>query len=741
MAPQSTHGGKDSNNSSGNNINELCDISSIPICGELFGGGSCNTMFGMKNPFDNNNDDDNNDQGVTNRTAEHNEDQKPKEAVMSESKNNDESDDDSSLEQRETMNNEYERATTPKNSPKSPKRLFAKLGRKRANTTGAANDSVSHNNLTQSIPTAAKFGGRNRATSEGNFSANANMTDSPKRSPSLRFGKGKLIKAAGAKAKNLKMPMFGKKKSDANGDEDDGKTHSNNNETSEGEDDDDDDQKEQEAVSFEEDQKRAGNEMTATTSSSTSNDATEETTVSSTTTPPPSPRRKSSKKKGSKSCLSPTNSPKKSPKRKKKSIKTGVAKGVEEDEKTNPFAIDCVDGEDNEGADDVHKLLDNIKIEDDMDDFDIDSMPMINEGTVAAIDFTKIDWDKRLKREEIYSKRYKTSKEETAELQALADVLGISAPNTTGSLFQGLRTSVSVAIGIESTDDTETMNKLLFSGHSILLKCHCRGQDVTTKQKKRLRLNDKQNNENHKFVELVLLTDGFILALPDYNRLNPLETRYESCHLWSQVDYCQKINKSKFVIQLLPTTPTSSTSNVEDDDGKKEDAKPDTPTRYELEMVVLDSTDGDNDKNKRRASKKDDDDDVKSWFKAIERIFIEHSMHTGRSEDSLGWQYRLIRTSGYSAAVVGDPTIVGKPKNLNKLDTYNRMAPLHYVLQQEDPNVDVVKALLSKGADPNFVDEDGRSAMYYGKCEYRLILLPVVPAAAAVIDRVDQKYV
>lgn len=211
------------------------------------------------------------------------------------------------------------------------------------------------------------------------------------------------------------------------------------------------------------------------------------------------------------------------------------------------------------------------------------------------------------------------------------------------------------------------------------------------------------------------MTDGFILTLPDYSRLNPLEKRYESCHLWSQVDYCQKLSKSKFVIQLLPTaTSAGSSLKVEDDKEIEDDEEKEQPeaVRYEVEMVAVD-TDDDKDMKK---SKKDDDDDVKNWFKAIERIFIEHSMHTGRSDDSLGWQYRLIRTSGYSAAVVGDPAIVGRPKNLNKLDTYNRMAPLHYALHHEDPGVDVVKALLNKGADPNFVDEDGRCAMYYGKC-------------------------
>ena len=82
--------------------------------------------------------------------------------------------------------------------------------------------------------------------------------------------------------------------------------------------------------------------------------------------------------------------------------------------------------------------------------------------------------------------------------------------------------------------------------------------------------------------------------------------------------------------------------------------------------------------------------------------------------DTLGWQYRLIRKAGFSAAVTGDLEVIGKSKNLNKLDGYNKYAPLHYAVQQENCSIEVVKELLKKGADPNLPDGDGRSTMYYG---------------------------
>jgi hypothetical protein len=42
------------------------------------------------------------------------------------------------------------------------------------------------------------------------------------------------------------------------------------------------------------------------------------------------------------------------------------------------------------------------------------------------------------------------------------------------------------------------------------------------------------------------------------------------------------------------------------------------------------------------------------------------------------------------------------------------MAPLHYALKQEECSIPIIEALLMEGADPNFPDADGRTAMYYG---------------------------
>jgi len=159
------------------------------------------------------------------------------------------------------------------------------------------------------------------------------------------------------------------------------------------------------------------------------------------------------------------------------------------------------------------------------------------------------------------------------------------------------------------------------------------------------------------------------------------EKKYEACHLWSQVDFCQKIGETKFKIEITPEK------------------------RYEF----ITTTD---DADEEGAAA------CKSWFDAVERTVIAHLMNQGRPKsypDPVGWQYRLVRTPGYSSAVIGDPGIVGKPRNPNDLDAYNGMAPLHYAVRQESASVNVVKALLDRGADPNVEDAEGRSAMYFAE--------------------------
>lgn len=295
-----------------------------------------------------------------------------------------------------------------------------------------------------------------------------------------------------------------------------------------------------------------------------------------------------------------------------------------------------------EPEDDAHKLLEELEIHDfDLSDQDEETENMDSAG---SIEWETINWQTRMQRDEIFSKRYKPSKSEYKELQAIASELSVQSRASLMGMIQ-------VGMGSQVSQDLES---LLFGGHSVVVK---RGP---------LTWNDTD-------CELVLLTDGFILKFRNSNRLNPLAKRYETCRVWTEVEFCCLENNDVVVIQLL------------------------TGDRLEIRTIP-------------------DGDDARQWLEALERVMIENVIHhPNQSENTeiVGWQYILIRKPGFSAAVSGDTSLMGNPQNINELDTHNQFAPLHYALQQEGCDVNVVEALLDAGADPNIEDGEGRSPMYY----------------------------
>ena len=228
----------------------------------------------------------------------------------------------------------------------------------------------------------------------------------------------------------------------------------------------------------------------------------------------------------------------------------------------------------------------------------------------------------------------------------------LGVASSKGMLGMALRSTTAIGQGMENTDNIHT---LFFGGTSIMLK-----------------YGFVEWNENA--CGLILCTDGFALTYRNFNSYNPLEKRYETCQFWTSVDFCEKLDSKSFAIQLK------------------------SGQRYEFKVV-------------------EDGGDLGSWLKVLEKTLVQFHLHKGEASftETLGWQYKVIHKAGYSAAVTGDLDILGKSSKLNKLDTYNELAPLHYAVQQEEYNIQVIAALLEKGADPNFQDYDGRSAMYYGK--------------------------
>lgn len=175
---------------------------------------------------------------------------------------------------------------------------------------------------------------------------------------------------------------------------------------------------------------------------------------------------------------------------------------------------------------DVHDMLAELEIPDfdDLSTGDADSPADIAVPNALAQasnpekDLDSSEWEARMRREEVYSRRYHPSKSEQAELDQLAQVLGISKPSDFLGRMMGMGSN-------------ESLQRLLFGRHSILLyKTPVEYKGTAC--------------------ELLLLTDGFILKYKSINVYNPLEKRYEVCATWDNLDYCERASLLAVGIQL-----------------------------------------------------------------------------------------------------------------------------------------------------------------------------------------------
>lgn len=311
------------------------------------------------------------------------------------------------------------------------------------------------------------------------------------------------------------------------------------------------------------------------------------------------------------------------------------------------------DKQDDEEEEDLDQMLADLEIPDfemsdsnfDRDDDDDEQVAEV----ASAEEEIGVDYEDRLKREEVFSKRYRPSKSESKELEILSDRLRFSPSN------------------FRLTSCQNTLHELLFGKHSIVLK---RGPLSFMNQD----------------CELYLLTDGFIVAYKNVNDYNPLESKYETCQLWSTVECVEVANFGTLTIRMK--------------------------TGESFQMCC--SSEG---------------EDLKTWFRAIEHVVILSIIHGSKDStitETFGWQYQIIRKPAFSAAVMGDMNQMGNPRDINELDYYNQSSPLHYAVQHEPCNVVIVDALLRAGADPNLADGDGHSAMYYAErnklCDIEKIL-------------------
>jgi hypothetical protein len=318
----------------------------------------------------------------------------------------------------------------------------------------------------------------------------------------------------------------------------------------------------------------------------------------------------------------------------------GAAQESKQKNTTAALKAKATPPDEDDGEEDVNQLLNAVSIPDfnlsvDFGELDDPQIDGDDEDDTIGNDFST-----RLKREEVFSKKYHPSQREKAELEALGVHLGVSPTK-----------------GIRLSKSATNIHQLLFGNHSIILK---RGP--------------VDFNENE--CELILLTDGFILAYRNFNAFNPLGSRYEACHFWGHVEFVEIARAGTFTIRIQ------------------------SGDSYDVHAV----TGGEN---------------IKEWMHCTEHVLIQHAMRDSNLSNftaTLGWQYKLIRRPGFTTAVTGDMKLMGSPgQYLNQLDEYNESTPLHYALRQSPCNAQVVEALLRLGSDPNISDGEDRSAMYFAQ--------------------------
>jgi len=169
---------------------------------------------------------------------------------------------------------------------------------------------------------------------------------------------------------------------------------------------------------------------------------------------------------------------------------------------------------------------------------------------------------------------------------------------------------------------------------------------------------------------MVLLTHGFIIAKPDAGRFT---SACEVSELYENVIYVKDLwmtsSKESFSLKLAS--------------GKE---------------IIFSSK------------------EKKEWLDTWERVLLQNRLHSKSKDETreFGWQYKLVQTSVFTAAVTGAAFFSDVHlEKKNFVDEYNKMAPLHYAAMYNHAHI--ITALLEYGADPEIRDGEGRTPMYYAQ--------------------------
>eukprot|EP00934_Nitzschia_sp_Nitz4_P007874 Nitzschia sp. Nitz4//scaffold45_size130396//19993//21426//NITZ4_003432-RA/size130396-processed-gene-0.94-mRNA-1//-1//CDS//3329552347//7864//frame0 len=175
---------------------------------------------------------------------------------------------------------------------------------------------------------------------------------------------------------------------------------------------------------------------------------------------------------------------------------------------------------DDDADEDVHAMLANLEIP----DFDLESASDQEED--KPVDLQTIDGMKRLKRPELFSKRYHPSPSERLELKEVAGRLGVSEPSED---FFGI---VSKTMGWMS-QMSETAQTLLYGNHSVIITI----------------LDVEWDGEE---AAIYCLTDGFFLGKKKQAPFS--QQRYEACHMWSQLEGISRPSPFSVVLEMQNKT-------------------------------------------------------------------------------------------------------------------------------------------------------------------------------------------
>jgi len=348
-----------------------------------------------------------------------------------------------------------------------------------------------------------------------------------------------------------------------------------------------------------------------------------------------------------------------------------------------------------------------------------------------------INHDHRLfKRNEVFSKHYKPSEMESKEIGKLVDDLQVKNA-LTGMLLK--------------TSSPTALSQLFNLGEQLQPKydpANCNNNNIIMKRGT-VRVTVGSKTEELTGTDdvriLVLMTHGFVVS-----KQPPSTMKFgfgSFSPLVEQAHFFEKVIWIKDVWQLEVTSsqekhPLSDNDDLkENDNSEKKEDDPSNVSKYAFSIHV------EGQKDDMRFNCKSLEE-KHSWLEAWERLLIQCrrsvSSATSATEDNSstmkkGWQYELVQASLYTAAVTGqDFSGPYHLKQVNVLDQYNRLAPLHYAVIHNQ--IHIIHHLVDTcNANVEVTDKDGRTPMYYAERDEMKDAIEVLKGCGAEASDVFQR--